>query len=232
MDTILSIYWWGVTAAFVFQLYSVTMYFFGTSERLQYQRNLNRVGLSWDPLYFKIYNDSDFKHTMLRYWWHTAWGFLECFLSWFSVCARIYRVMKLREVRGMLTPDQKHAGFALRNADLSKEEVFKKLKTLDPDIREPGDIQLVGVDRGDFAHVFARALVDEQGRQILLPLLQASGNTVTKREMVFLKYAIGEDPDNVNLNALCDEYRSSDIPESESEIFCKQIDALKKVFGK
>jgi hypothetical protein len=55
---------------------------------------------------------------------------------------------------------------------------------------------------------------------------------VTKREMVFLKYAIGEDPDNVNLNTLCDEYRSSDIPEWESEIFCKQMDALKKVFGK
>jgi hypothetical protein len=231
MDTILSIYWWGVIAAFVFQLYSVTMYFFGTSERLQYQRNLNRVGLSWDPLYFKIYNASDFKHTMLRYWWHTAWGFLECFLSWLSVCARIYRVMKLRQVRGMLTPEQKQAGFALRNADLSKEEVFKKLKILDLDIREPGDIRLVGVDREDFAHVFARALVDELGRQFLLPLLQASGNTVTKREMVFLKYAIGEDPDNVNLNALCDEYRSSDIPESESEIFCKQLDALKKVFG-
>ncbi len=131
----------------------------------------------------------------------------------------------------MLTPEQKQAGFSLRNANLSKEEVFKTLKTLDPDIREPGDIQLVGVDREDFAHVFAKALVDEQGRQILLPLLQASGNTVTKREMVFLRYAIGEDPNNVNLNALCDEYRSSDIPESESEIFCKQIDALKKVFG-
>ncbi len=95
MDTILSIYWWGVIAAFVFQLYSITMYLFGTGERLQYQRNLNRVGLSWDPLYFKIYNASDFKHTMLRYWWHTGWGFLECFLSWFSVCARIYRVAKL-----------------------------------------------------------------------------------------------------------------------------------------
>lgn len=207
------------------------MYMFGLSERVQYQRNLNRAGLSWDPLYFKIYNASDFKHTVVRYWLHTAWGFLECLFSWISVCARLYRIMKLREINGMLTPEQKQAAFALRNSDLSKEAVFQKLKVLDPDIREPGDIQIVGVDGKEFSRVFATALLDEKARQMLVPLLQASGNTVTKREMVILKYAIGDDPENVNLNALLDEYRSSDIPESESAIFCMQVEALRKVFG-
>lgn len=140
--------------------------------------------------------------------------------------------MKFREINNMLTPEQKQAGFALRNADLPKEEVFKKLKILDPDIREPGDIRIIGVDAKEFSRVFATALLDEKTRQILVPLLEASGNTVSKREMVFLKCAIGEDPGDVNLNALLDQYRSSDIPNSELDIFCKQVEALKKVFGK
>jgi hypothetical protein len=92
MDIILSIYWWGVIVALVFQLYGVAMHIFGTSERLQYQRNLNRVELSWDPIYLKLYNASDFKYTVGRYWWQTILGFFDCFLSWFSVFARLYVV--------------------------------------------------------------------------------------------------------------------------------------------
>jgi hypothetical protein len=86
MDTLLTIYWWGVIVALVIQLYSMTMYMFGSHERLQYQRNLNRVGLSWDPIYFRVYQQSEFQHTLTRYWFQSLLGFLDCLLSWVSVC--------------------------------------------------------------------------------------------------------------------------------------------------
>ena len=101
------------------------MYMFGTRERLQYQRNLNRAGLSWDPIYFRVYLLSEFKHTVTRYWSQCMVGFLDCLLSWVSVCGRIYKIMKAREIQGMLTPEQKQAAFVLRNADLPKDQVLK-----------------------------------------------------------------------------------------------------------
>lgn len=231
MNTLESIYTWGVIVALVFQFYGITMYMFGTSERLQYQRNLNRAGLSWDPMYFKIYNASDFKHTVLRYWAHMAWGFFECLFSWLSVCGRVYRIMKLREIAAMLTPEQKQALFVLRSTDLPKEEVFQKLKIVDPEIREPGDIRLIGVDSKEFSKVFAKTLVDEKARQIVVPLLEASGLTVSKREMAFLQYAVGDDPDKEEIMRILDEYRNSDLTDTEIEILHKQLEALKAVFG-
>ena len=230
MDTLLTIYWWGVIVAVVIQYYGMTMYIFGSRERLQYQRNLNRAGLSWDPIYLRLYLLSEFKHTVTRYWSQTLLGFLECLLSWVSVCGRIYRIMKVREIQGMLTPEQKQAAFALRNADLSKDQVFQKLKILDPEIREPGNIRLIGVESEEFSHVFAKALMDEKAREILVPLLEASGMTFTKREKVFLKYAVGEDPDNTDLKALLDEYRSTDVTDLDSEIFCKQLEIVNAMF--
>ena len=207
------------------------MYMFGSRERLQYQRNLNRVGLSWDPIYFRVYQQSEFQHTLTRYWSQSLVGFLDCLLSWVSVCGRIYKIMKAREIQGMLTPEQKQAAFALQNTDLPKEQVFERLKILDPDIREPGNIRLIGVDSEEFSHLFARALVDEKARDILLPLFAASGMTFTKREKVFLKYAVGEDPDNTDLKALLDEYRSTDVTDLDSEIFWKQLEIIKATFG-
>jgi hypothetical protein len=204
---------------------------FGSQERHQYQRNLNRAGLSWDPIYFRIYLKSEFQHTLRRYWSQTLLGFLDCFLSWVSVCGRIYRIMKVREIQAMLTPEQKQAAFALRNADLPKDQVFEKLQMLDPEIREPGNIRLIGVDSQEFSHIFARALLDEKARDILVPLLEASGMTFTKREKVFLKYAIGEDPENRDLKALLDEYRSTDVTDRDSEIFCKQLEIIRAMFG-
>jgi hypothetical protein len=209
----------------------MTMYMFGTRERLQYQRNLNRVGLSWDPIYFRVYLLSEFKHTVTRYRSQCLVGFLDCLLSWVSVCGRIYKIMKAREIQGMLTPEQKQAAFVLRNADLPNDQVFEKLKILDPDIREPGNVRLIGVDSEEFSHVFAKALVDEKAREILVPLLEASGMTFTKREKVLLKYAVGEDPDNTDLKALVDEYRSTDVTDLDSEIFFKQLEIIKAVFG-
>jgi hypothetical protein len=50
---------------------------------------------------------------------------------------------------------------------------------------------------------------------------------VTRREIAFLKYAVGEDPDSVNLNQLLDEYRSTDIPDLEAQIFVKQLEIVK-----
>ncbi len=231
MDTIVSVYIWGVIVALLFQIYGMLMYLFGTSERIQYQRNLNRAGISWDPIYFKIYNASDFRHTVVRYWLHTAWGLVECFFSWVSVCGRVYRIMKLREITGMLTPEQKQAGFALRNVDLPKEEVFQKLTILDSNIRAPGTFRFVGVDSEEFFPLFAKVLVDNKARHILVPLFEASGMNVTKREMAFLKYAVGKDPDNANLKALFDEYRSTDVPDRDRDVFLKQLDAVKAAFG-
>ena len=129
-----SLYFWGVVAALAMQLWATTFYLFAAAERLQYQSNLNRVGLSWDPIYLRMYTLGEFKHTVFRYWLQTFVGLLECLLSWFSVAGRVYRIMKCRALNNMLTPEQKQAGFSLANSDFTKEEVLEKLKILDPDL--------------------------------------------------------------------------------------------------
>jgi hypothetical protein len=134
IDKVVSIYFWGVVGALIIQLCAMTFYMIGFGERAQYQTNLNRIGLSWDPIYFRLYTLDEFKHTFSRYWLKTLIGFFDCFLSWISVASRVYRIMKVREVHDMLTPEQKQAGYSLRNFNLTKDQVLEKVKILDPDL--------------------------------------------------------------------------------------------------
>jgi hypothetical protein len=87
------------------------------------------------------------------------------------------------------------------------------------------------VDSEEFFPLFAKVLLDKKARHIVVPLFEASGMNVTKREMAFLKYAVGDDPDNANLKTLFDEYRTTDVPDLDREIFLKQLDAVKAAFG-
>ena len=134
IDTLGSIYLWGVAIALLMQLWGTTMYLFVTGERIQYQLNLNRVGLSWDPLHLRVYSVDEFKHTFFRFWRIIFFASLGCIFSWFSVAGRVYRIMQSRELQSMLTPEQKQAAFSLRTQDFTKDEVLEKLKILDPDL--------------------------------------------------------------------------------------------------
>lgn len=234
MNLIFRFYIWGVIVDLLFEMYSLIMYSFGLRERKTYQTNLNKVGLSWDPLYLQVHALSDFKHTTLRFWRITFLGFLGSVLSWYQVLYRIYKIMKVREINSMLTPEQKQAAFVLRNDPaLSQEEVIEKLKILEPSltVREPGSIVISKeVDSKEFSHLFARALLDDKGRRVLLPLLEISGMTVTSREIAIMKYILGEEDRGFLLRAL-EERRNNYVDHREAEVQNRQIEVLKPVFG-
>jgi len=234
MNLILRLYIWGVIVDFLFEVYSLIMYSFGFRERNIYQTNLNKVGLSWDPLYLQVHAFSDFKHTTRRFWGITFLGFLGAVLSWYQVLYRIYKIMKVREINSMLTPEQKQVAFVLRNDPaLSKEEVIEKLRILEPSltVREPGSIVISKeVDSKEFSHLFARALLDDNGRKVLLPLLEVSGMTVTSREIAIMKYIVGEENRESLLRAL-EERRNNYVDYREVEVQNRQIEVLKSVFG-
>ncbi len=135
MELIFRVYIWGILAALLVQFIAIMLYSFDSDERSTYEANLNKVDLSRDPLKLKVYPSSEFKHTALRFWKHIFFGLLGSLLSWYEVLAKMYRIMKLREVKSMLTAEQKQAAFILtNNPRLSKEEVIEKLKILDPDL--------------------------------------------------------------------------------------------------
>src|SRR3972149_10975618 len=115
LQLILWIYVLGVIADLVFQVYAMIIYSFGFEERGIYEANLNKVGLAWDPLYLRVYPLSEFKHSTLRFWGITLMGIVGSVLSWYQVLYRLHRMRKAREISAMLTPEQKQAGFALRN---------------------------------------------------------------------------------------------------------------------
>jgi hypothetical protein len=234
MDFLIKLYTWGIVAELLFHLYSLIMYSFGFRERKTYQANLNKVGLSWDPLYLKVYPLSDFKHTTLRFWTITFLDLLGCLLSWYQVLYRIHKIMKVREIDSMLTPEQKQAAFGLRkDPGLSTEEATEKLKILEPalTVREPGSILISKeVDSKEFSRQFAKTLLDEKGRNVLVPLLQASGMNVTSREIAIMKYIVGEADRDFVLHVL-EERRKNEADYQEAEIQNRQIEALKSILG-
>jgi len=142
MDILIHVYSWGIIVELLFHLYALIMYSFGFDERKTYQTNLNKVGLSWDPLYLKVYPVSEFTHSTTRFWVITIFDILGCLLSWYQVLYRVHKIMKVRQINSILTTQQKQAAFVLRNdPTLLKDEVIEKLKILEPSIlpTEPED---------------------------------------------------------------------------------------------
>ncbi len=235
MDFFISVYVWGILAALFVQFIAIMLYSFGSQERSIYQANLNKVDLSWDPLKLKVYPSSQFKHTALRFWKHTFFGLLGSLLSWYEVLAKMHVIMKQRELKSMLTPEQKQAAFTLsNNPRLSKEEVIEKLKILDPDllIREPGNIVISKeVDPKEFSRLFARASVEEKEGKVLLGLLEASGAIITSREIAILKCLSGEEDQDFVMRTF-EERRKGDVDYQETNIQNRQLEILQSIFGK
>ncbi len=144
-------------------------------------------------------------------------------------------IMKQRELKSMLTPEQKQAAFSLsHNPRLSKEEVIEKLKILEPDllIREPGNIIISKeVDSKEFSRLFARALVEEKGRKVLLGLLETSGAIITSREIAILKCLVGEEDQDFLMRTF-EERRKGDFDYQETNIQNRQLEILLSIFGK
>ncbi len=97
---------------------------------------------------------------------------------------------------------------------------------------EPGTVLISSdVDRQEFSRIFARALLDETGRKILVPLLQASRNTFTRREMAILKYVLGEET-REHLVETIETLGAEHTNYREAEILNRQMDILRSVVGK
>lgn len=97
---------------------------------------------------------------------------------------------------------------------------------------EPGTVLISSdIDRQEFSRIFAKALLDETGRKVLVPLLQASGNNVTWREMAILKCVLGEETREYlveTIRAMGDQHTTY----REAEILNRQMDILTSVVGK
>jgi hypothetical protein len=93
------------------------------------------------------------------------------------------------------------------------------------DPENTGNISISGVERGEFAHLFASALLDDRGRQVLLGLMRASGRNFTPREALFLKYTLGQiDKDSfaTEIDRIAAEWNAQD-----RAVYLKQIEVMK-----
>jgi hypothetical protein len=96
---------------------------------------------------------------------------------------------------------------------------------------EPGTIVISeDVDSKEFSRVFAKALLHQTGRNILSPLLEASGNNFTSREMAILKYVLGEEDREFLISAISKE-GPGEISYREAEILNRQMKILQSVVG-
>jgi hypothetical protein len=235
MNFIIRLYVWGVIAELLLQLYARIMYLFGFKERKTYQANLNKVGLSWDPLYLRVYPASEFTHSSLRFWKIAFLDLLGSLLSWYQVLYRINNIRNVYKLTSVLTPEQKEAAFVLRNdSTLSKNELIEKLRILDPSliVREPGTMVISKeVDSKDFARLLSKVALDEKAHEVFFSLVEANGWVVTSREMAMLKCVVGE-LGRDSLLHFVNERRNSDVDFQKAEIVNRQIRILQGMFAK
>ncbi len=235
MNFVIRLYIWGMLADLLIKLVALIFYSFEWQERSTYQANLNKIDLSVDPVYLQVHYLPNFKHTTLRFWRVTFLDLFSSLLSWYSALYRIHRIIKLRQINSMLTPEQKQAAFVLRNNPvLSKEEVIEHLKILEPElvVREPGTIVISKeVDSKEFSRLFSWALIDKKGREVLLALLESSGMTITPREIAILKYVVGE-KDSDWLSHRLQEIAEANYDPYQAEVMNRQISMVQSLFGK
>jgi len=191
MGFVIELYVWGVIVELLFHSYALIKYSFLSKERSTYQANLNKVGLSWDPLNLEVYPLSEFKHTALRFWGIQFLALLESLLSWYQVLYRVHRIMKGREIRSMLTPEQKQASFVLQNdPTLTEEEVMANLKILDPSL-----IAMCEADVGD-----RRSLARKKAAEEIYAILEKKAQE-----------------ENIPIDVLIDDFESILSPEKQEK---------------
>lgn len=155
MDALLNFYLGGIAAELIFELYYLVTYSFAFPERRAYQRNLNKVGLSWDPVHLGIYRSSEFKHTAIRFWRTRLCAILGSWLSWYAVLYRIHQISKHRRIRSLLTRRQKLAALRLETEEnLLPSEVLKLLRVVDPSFKSLGDEVPLSIDMTQTDHPF------------------------------------------------------------------------------
>lgn len=96
---------------------------------------------------------------------------------------------------------------------------------------EPGTIVIHReVGREEFSRLFASALLDKRGRDVLLGLMKASGMNWTPRESVMMKFTLGEIDKEEFLREIHDftTYNPSFL---DPRILGYQIQALQSVLG-
>lgn len=305
------------------ELYFLTTYSFSTTERRTYELNLNKVGLSWDPILLRVHEADRFKHTAARFWLMRFWVVAFCWLSWYAVLYRLHHIRKVIRIRALLTREQKLAVLALESdTDLTPSKVRQLLTTLDPSVSfpespsvpllsdesrseqlqsgnsksvpaeaytlkqevmawlvtavpvlglyflmesglvvlsadivigligvllvgillflayrkskqpsemdEPG-IKILGMDKHTFSDLYARALLDETARAVLVGLTRVNPHTFTPREALLLRYALGEINKNV-MAAELDEL-SSGWDSREQAIWAEQVKVMQSVLS-
>jgi len=83
--------------------------------------------------------------------------------------------------------------------------------------------------QGEFPRIFAEALLDAQTRKALVPLLKASGNNVTGREIVLMKYLLGKYESKDAFVADIKEIAETNASAQDALILNKQLAVLKSV---
>ncbi len=144
MNSLLIFYVAGIAAELLFELYYLVTYSFAFPERRAYKRNLNKVGLTWDPVHLGVYRSSEFKHTVMRFWRIRLGAVLGSWLSWYAVLYRLHQISKFRRISALLTRRQKLAVLALETDDeLPPSEVHRLLRIVDPSFKaEESDVPL------------------------------------------------------------------------------------------
>lgn len=144
MSALVIIYLGGIATELLFELYYLVTYSFTLPERRAYQRNLNKIGLTWDPVHLAVYKSSDFKHTVFRFWRTRLWAILGSWLSWYAVLYRIHQISKRKRIKALLTRRQKLAFLTLETDDnLPPSEVKRLLRVADPSFKAlEGDVLL------------------------------------------------------------------------------------------
>jgi hypothetical protein len=84
------------------------------------------------------------------------------------------------------------------------------------------------VDTKEFSQLLAAVLCDERGRKALVPLLNASGNNVTQREMTFFRYMVGKGTMG-DVVQMIEARRYTDSSE-EARILCKQVLTIRDTY--
>ena len=127
----------GVLVDFILVTVGTISYLFDSNERNTYEQNLNKINLSFDPLYSRLYSLENFKHTPFRFIWWTALNYFGCQLSWISVVYRLKCFLKMRELRSLMSIENRKAQILLRrDSTLSKEDVKKLFLESEPIIVE------------------------------------------------------------------------------------------------
>jgi hypothetical protein len=104
---------------------------------------------------------------------------------------------------------------------------FSYRRSLTQPTPEPGAIMIhPEVGKEEFSRLFAGALLDKRGRDVLLGLMKASGMNWTPRESVMMKFTLGE-IDKEELLREIDYFTKHNPSFHDPLVLVSQIDVLK-----